>query len=154
MSLTPTDHAAALIADLMRGREVGKSARMWLLLGLLGYAGKPGARLDDCLGLAAPGRRHLNSVLQQLQRNKHLAQAVETISLDSDLSTWRRCERLALQVVNLVEVWNQHYRHVAQPTETWPAWKQHLFLAWRTGRKLPTSTKGLYEALTKSGHSR
>ena len=152
MKLSPIECLAGLIDELMVGRELSKQSRMWLLIGLLRYAANPDSSIDDCLGLVAPGRGHLNGTLAMIQRNRHLAKAVRAISLDNDLETWPRCQRLANQIPELLKVWKAGYRHIEQPSIAWPEWKRHLFLAWRTGRTIPASARGIWDALKKSGN--
>lgn len=151
--IDPPERLAAVLDQLMRGYRLGVLERHWLATGLLEYARDPGKRLEDCLGLSGPGLRHINGTLLAIQRNQHLARAVEAISLDPDLSTWPRCERLATHVAELVKAWDRGYRAIAQPEGAWPEWKQHLFRAWRTGRQIPATARGLFGALKKSGQS-
>lgn len=125
---------------------------MWLLTGLLRYAASPDTTIDDHLGLIAPGRSHINGTLALIQRNRHLAASVAAITLNEQMDTWPRCERLARQVPELLKVWAVAYRYVPSPPEAWPEWKRHLFMAWRTGRAIPASPRGIYDALKKSGN--
>lgn len=134
----------------MHGRRLNLLERAWLLDGLLAFARDPDLNLDAALGLAGPGRRHVYATVMLRQRNAHLAAALGVIAADDAVSTWARCERLARHVPELVAAWNRHYRHVALPPTAWPAWKRHTFLAWRTGRKIPATARGLHEALKKS----
>ena len=149
----PQERLAQLLYELYLGRVLSKGIQKWLLLGLIHYTNDSGATIDDCLGLTGPGRKHPNGTLVLLQRNYFLLQAVRAVSLDPEVNLYPRCQRLAVHVTELQKSWSLGYRHTQEPSDAWPVWKQHLFRAWRTGRKIPATARGIYEALKKTGKS-
>ena len=141
------EHSQTLLADLLTSliqfRDISAATREWLVIGLLAYVRGEANGLDAALGLSAGGQRHIRTVIAYQTRDRHLAEALDGIALDPAVSTWERCQRLAVEVRRLIPVWNKQYRNAGRPPADWPRWKQALFDAWRVGVGIPATASGL-----------
>jgi hypothetical protein len=152
-TLSPQERLDKLTDELEASNVLSRESWQWLLVALLCYRYAPGPPLDYWLGRWGPGRRRPDTVGALRLRNQCLRQAVDAIALDRGMALYPRCERLARHVTELDRAWRRGYAHTQEPPDAWPEWKKHLFRAWRLGRKIPATARGLYEALKKTGHS-
>lgn len=125
--------------------QLGEPVRVWLQQAVLKSAIE-GVPLDEALGLAGGGARTLRRRLLTLRRDLHLGHALALVAIDSDVSEWARCKRLAPLVARFeADTWPRAARWV-EPSSAWPAWKAQLFHAAKTGLPLPCTARGLSEA--------
>lgn len=149
--MTGPDYLAELLAELLQGNELSSMTREWLIKNLLVYLRAGGdLSLDAALGLSGNGCRSTHTILATAIRNQHLRTALDGISLDTRLSQWARCCRLADQVSRLVPVFASTYRKAAKPPTDWPSWKAALFLAWRVGPEIPATAMGIQKAANRA----
>lgn len=109
-----------------------------------------GEPIDTTLGLAAAGRRTMQTRLLHMRRDEQLMQAVATVLPDPALSTWARCMELAPLLRAFVDREWPAVRTQANPRDDWPAWKAHLFRAMQQDLALPRSPRGLYDVVQRA----
>ena len=139
----PADHMAEVLDAAASGRAIRLDAARWLVGGI-GAAVRRGDTLDAALGLSSPGRRSLQRQLLTLTRNAHLVRALRLVSVDEDLGTWPRCERLAPLVAAFMATAWPRVRRLDHVPGDWPAWRVALFHAARTDLDLPRTAGGLF----------
>ena len=94
---SPADMLGDLLGSLIDGRPVDASTREWAVRGIL-RAIRRDESLDLALGLAGAGKTRLQEQLLMIQRDQHLHAALQSVALDDGVSTWHRCQRLAIEV--------------------------------------------------------
>lgn len=145
---------AKTLNDLINGYSLDVVVHEWLVVGLLAYVRGQAGSLDEALGLASGGRAKPRRIIAMHVRDRYLAKAVESISLDERVSTWLRCQRLEEQIGRLIPVWRSHYANTRSPAQSWEQWKCDLFLAWRVslqgGGNIPETAAGLFEATKRT----
>lgn len=145
----PAELLARLFAATWSDEPFDLIVRVWLQRGIL-EAVRRGEPLDQALGLAGPGLESLRRRYLREQRNKHLARAQDAVALDSSVTAWARCGRLAPLVRSFVaDTWPKAKR-LQDPPADWPSWKRHTFRAAQTGHELPTTQRGLHKAVNET----
>lgn len=141
------EDALELLAEVfdacIGGRTASPAARAWLAGGIAASI-RRSEGLDASLGLAGPGLRTIQRQVLTLQRDMHLLEAIQAVSIDPKTSNWQRCKRLAPLVSQFLSGAWPNVRYLDVPPTEWPLWKFHLFQAARTDIELPCSTRGLY----------
>jgi len=142
---------ATLTCELMHGQVSARSAE-WLLRGLHKYIRTRGRlSLDQALGLAMSGSSHVSTQLALIFRDQYLAAAVELISLDLDVSTWQRCQRLAVGAGRIIPCWEAHPAMI--DTNTMQGWERSLYHAWAMGQGMPGTAHGILAAINRNAGS-
>lgn len=153
ISLDPGDLLGELFASIFFHRPLNTFARWWLEKGIL-RAIRSGDRLDVALGLCAAGQDGLQRRLLMRQRNQHLAEALDGVAIDDQISSWQRCLRLAPEVRRFMRTWPTTKKLSAPPAD-WPTYKKCLWRAACTDLALPESAHGLRRAVEQiTGYSR
>ena len=143
------DLLGSLLGDLIHGRPLNALSSHWLQKGIL-RAIRRGESLDTALLLIGAGKSTLQNRLLMVRRNAHLADAVESISLDANASTWERCCRLVPEVDRFVRyTWPTAKKRPAPPDD-WPTFKKSLWNASCTDIGLPATACGLLNAFKQN----
>lgn len=146
----PDELLGNLFASTFRGTKLDAFTRGWLQRGILSALRKD-IPLDRALGLARTGHSSLQSRYLMTRRNHHLIEALEAVALDSTVTEWQRCTRLAPEVRKFMQQTWPHYKRLANPPDAWPAFKKHLWHAAATDHQLPDTASGLRRVLLSNG---
>lgn len=142
---------AGLLLFLTGGRELDPSHQEELAIRLL-KALRDGTSLDDAFGLAGSGKINFQKHILTARRDRHLWLALHYIDLD-EKKPWPRCIKLSKEIKKFPIAWRRT-KHLENPPESWPAWKQELWDAASTGLPLPTSPRAIMNLLNcKGGYS-
>lgn len=148
----PAEYADDRLGELLHAlawhTPIPPFARDWLLRSIL-VALRTGEALDQASGLAAAGQDSLQLRVLRRLRDQHLALAALAVAIDTEVSVWSRCKRLAPAIREFESrVWSQPaVRALSAPPQSWPEWKRQVFLARRIGLPVPTTAEGLYKRL-------
>ena len=145
---TPDDLLGELFAHFTLDQPASDITRGWLTSGIL-RAVRTGDSLDSCLSLAGAGKVCLSQRLLMIRRDLHLNQALQNVAIDTQLSPWKRCVRLAPLVKTFQGITWRHVKNLSVPPSDWPAYKCDLWSAMKTGVPLPESAHGLRAVLAQ-----
>jgi hypothetical protein len=146
---SPADMLGDLLASLIDGRPVDDTTREWAVRGILS-AIRRDESLDLALGLAGTGKTRLHDQLLMIQRDEHLHAALQSVALDDGVSTWQRCQRLAIEADRFMRSTWPKTKRLSAPPDHWPEYARHLWHAARTDTRLPTTASGLYGNLSRN----
>ena len=149
---SPVARLASLLDSIFSNQPITPDVREWLLKAFFHYLRHGGEYpLDRFLGLAPidAGTSSLSTRLGLLKRNLHLEEALRKIALDDSVTGWGRCQRLAGEIAKFEGHTWKLYRHLPDPPESWPAWQQALFHAYKTCVRIPRSAHALYKILNQ-----
>lgn len=148
-SIAADDLLGAMLDDMWSGRPVNPLSRWWFERGVLRSI-RRGESLDSSLGLSGAGLSCLQARLLLIQRNGYLAAAADSVALDSAVTQWQRCVRLADEAAKfMVHTWPITKR-LSAPPEEWHTFKKHLWHAACTDLDIPTSARGIRYALQQN----
>jgi len=150
---SPVARLASLLDSIFHNQPISPDVREWLLKAFLHYLHHGGEYpLDRFLGLAPidAGTSSLSTRLGLFKRNLHLVEALRKISLDDSVSGWGRCQRLAGEITKFEGRTWKLYRHLPEPVESWPAWQQDLWRAYKTGVRIPLTAHALHKILNQN----
>lgn len=152
----PTDFADDMLAELVlasvQGRPFSRYALDWLAKGVLRSirGGKP---LQQELSLAGSGIGSLRRRLLLIRRDEYLALAAQAVAVDDSVDMWERCVRLAPLLKRFeLRKWRKRpdVQALPAPPQTWEAWEQHAFRAFKVGEGVPLTAKGLHKRLNST----
>lgn len=146
----PVELLGNLFASTFYGHKLDAITRNWLQKGIL-TAIRKDIPLERALGLARTGHSALQGRYLMIRRNHHLIQALEAVAVDPMVTGWQRCTRLAPEIRKFVQQTWPHHKRLANPPDTWPAFKKHLWYAAATDHSLPDSASGLRRVLLSNG---
>lgn len=150
-AIDPPMHLANLLAFAIDGNGLDDATREWLRFGILGMIQRGGS-LDRHLGLKARTGRlaRFEDQLWSFKRALHLSDAMDCMALNQDVGSWEKAKRLVPEIERFTRTWSIT-RHECEPDPSWPAVRQHLWLAASTGQDLPTTAQGIYKAIDRTG---
>lgn len=150
---SPVARLASLLDSIFLNQPITPDVREWLLKAFLHYLRHGGEYpLDRFLGLAPidAGTSSLSTRLGLFKRNLHLMDALRKIALDDSVTGWGRCKRLAGEITKFEGRTWKLYRHLPEPTPSWPVWQQDLFRAYKTGVRIPRSAHALHKIINQN----
>ena len=148
----PEARLASLLDSIFHNQPITPDVREWLIKAFLHYLHHGGEYpLDRFLGLAPidAGKSSLSTRLGLLKRNLHLVDSLHNIALDDSVSNWGRCQRLAGEISKFESRTWKLYKHLLDPPSDWPAWQQALFLAYKTGLRVPQTPHALHNIINQ-----
>jgi len=141
------NHLARLFVALEGERKIPADTSAWLLNGLREFInGRGKTNLCTCLELRARGRESVGAQLGRAERDRWIAEAFLSVTVDIRSSNWERAKRLAREV-NLFEssAWPRLRSSNIEPEN---GFKRYLFLAFKTGITVPSSPRRLLDIAT------
>jgi hypothetical protein len=144
--IEPLEMLGDLLGSLIDGRTPYATTNQWFRTGVV-RALRDDLPLEQALGLVSPDGGRGGTLARQarmLQRDEHLRHALRLVAIDDEVSTWRRCVRLAEEIERFQRADWPAYRHRDCPPDHWTPLRWALWSALRVGLGVPISPEGLH----------